>query len=76
MRRFHLVRDEDPSGISGTGIVAEGLLFSSGWVALQFLPKIKNVYSVYPYQNMTDMYEIHGHNGKTRIEFLDPEENR
>ena len=74
MRRFHLVRDADPSGISGTGLVAEGVEFSSGWVALQFLPKIKNVHSVSLYQNMTDVYEIHGHSGKTRIEFLDPEE--
>ena len=33
MRRFYLQRDEDATGISGTGKVAEGILFSTGWVA-------------------------------------------
>ena len=36
-RRFELHRDDDVSGVSGTGVVAEGVLFSSGRVALEWL---------------------------------------
>lgn len=32
-RRFHLVRDDDETGISGTGVVAEGIEFSNGMCA-------------------------------------------
>jgi hypothetical protein len=35
-KRFVLRRHEDVSGVSGTGIVAEGVLFSNGVVALQW----------------------------------------
>src|SRR5579872_1239536 len=35
-RRFVLVRHEDVSGVSGTGVVAEGVAFSNGVVALQW----------------------------------------
>src|SRR5205085_3748143 len=34
---FHLLRYEDESGVSGTGWVAEGAVFSNGWVALTWL---------------------------------------
>jgi hypothetical protein len=34
VRRFVLDRVRDETGISGTGVVAEGVLFSTGWVAL------------------------------------------
>lgn len=35
MNRFELVRDVDVTGISGTGVVAEGVEFSDGTVALR-----------------------------------------
>ena len=34
LRRFHQVRYRDASGISGIGVVAERVLWSSGAVAL------------------------------------------
>jgi hypothetical protein len=37
MRLFSLVRDEDVSGISGTGPIAEGVEFTDGSVALRWL---------------------------------------
>jgi len=37
MRRFLLVRDCDPSGVSGTGIVAEGVQFSDGTAVMHWL---------------------------------------
>ena len=68
MRRFHLVRDQDVSGISGTGVVAEGVAFSTGWVALTWLTKVS---SLCFYPAITDVEAIHGHGGATRIVWLD-----
>lgn len=73
MRRFYLQRDFDPSGVSGCGRVAEGVLFASGWVALQFDPSLKGVHCVYVYRDLADMYLLHGHGGKTRIVWIDAE---
>ncbi len=36
MKQFHLVRTEDESGVSGTGYVAEGVIFSNGWCVLRW----------------------------------------
>ena len=36
MRTFRLIRDEDPTGISGTGSVAEGVEFDDGTVAMRW----------------------------------------
>jgi len=37
MRAFAVYRDEDVSGVSGTGIVVEGVLFSTGVVVIHWL---------------------------------------
>jgi hypothetical protein len=37
MRQFHLVRTEDISGVSGTGHIAEGVVFSNGWCVLRWV---------------------------------------
>lgn len=70
MRRFNLVRDEDVTGLSGTGIVAEGVQFSQGKVVMKWLTERSSV--VY-WDNIEDAEYIHGHNGKTRIVWLDGE---
>jgi hypothetical protein len=72
MRRFHLQRDVDLTGISGTGKVAEGVVFSNGWVALTWLTRYT---SVVFYPLIDAVREIHGHDGKTRIIFEDPDAN-
>lgn len=68
MRLFQLHRDEDESGISGVGVVAEGVEFTHGMVALTWL-KPHRVVAVY--ENMKAVEEVHGHGGKTRVVFLD-----
>ena len=73
MRRFYLQRDSDPSGVSGCGRVADGVMFASGWIALHFNPKLKGVESVYGYKDLADMYLLHGHGGKTKIVWIDGE---
>lgn len=37
MRRFTMRRDADASGVSGTGVVLEGVLFSTGPVVIHWL---------------------------------------
>jgi len=66
-RAFQLVRDEDETGISGTGVVAEGAEFSNGMCALCWLTAMHSV-AVYP--NIRQLVAIHGHNGRARIVYL------
>jgi hypothetical protein len=63
-RPFLLERTEDVNGLSGTGVVAEGIEFSNRWCILNWL--------VYPYSDFwyptyQDIQEIHGHEGKTKL---------
>lgn len=69
IRRFVLRRLEDASGISGTGVVAEGAEFSSGWCALTWVAKAYQAYTWLP--NIATAVAIHGHGGKTVVEYED-----
>ena len=71
MRRFRLVRAQDVSGVSGVGVVGEGVQFSSGKVALSWC---SDVHSVTVFDGVRDVEAIHGHEGSTVIEWLDPPE--
>lgn len=72
---FDLVRTADPTGISGTGPVAEGVQFSDGTVALRWLaPYISEANrerGVRPttvlHDDVTSVLALHGHNGATTI---------
>ncbi|MEU6768551.1 hypothetical protein ABZ916_39335 [Streptomyces sp. NPDC046853] len=67
-RRFHLVRDVDETGTSGTGVVVEGLEFTDGTVALRWLTATT---STAIYASIADVETIHGHGGKTRVVWVD-----
>lgn len=64
MRTFELHRHEDETGVSGTGIVAEGVEFGDGSMVLRWLTTHS---SMGFYKNKEDMLAIHGHNGKTEM---------
>ena len=68
MRRFTLVRYADISGVSGTGVVAEGVEFSSGMVALNWAGRLS---SMAFYFSMSDLLRVHGHEGASDILWLD-----
>lgn len=68
MRRFVLVREEDVSGTSGVGPVAEGIMFSNGQVVVHWLTQLE---SVAVYSNVEVCMKIHGHDGKTKISWVD-----
>lgn len=67
-RRFQLDRREDATGVSGTGVVAEGVQFTDGSAALRWLSRYT---STAAYASMADLEAIHGHNGATRVIWLD-----
>ncbi|MGH7792228.1 MAG: hypothetical protein ACREOB_07915 [Thermodesulfobacteriota bacterium] len=64
---FQLVRDEDVTGVSGVGIVADGIEWPDGIVAMRW--KI-NPRSTVIWDSIEDAEKIHGHDGKTKIEWL------
>jgi hypothetical protein len=70
MRRFYLERAHDPSGVSGTGRVAEGIVFTHGWVALTWLTAL-GFTGVAIYPSLRCVEQVHGHNGSTQIVFID-----
>jgi hypothetical protein len=71
MRRFQLIRHIDESGVSGTGIVAEGVEFSNGWAAMTWLTQYSSI-AFYP--SMEYVQQIHGHGGKTEVHWLDDDD--
>ncbi len=64
MKTFVLNRIKDISGISGTGIVAEGVIFSNGKVFVHWL---KEPQSIVHWNSIQDLEKINGHNGNTII---------
>ncbi|KQR22708.1 hypothetical protein [Deinococcus sp. Leaf326] len=68
MRRFRLVRAEDVSGSSGTGHVAQGVVFTDGHVAMRWCV---NSCSTALYDCIEHVERIHGHAGRTCVEYLD-----
>lgn len=75
LRRFELHRDTDVSGVSGIGIVAGGVVFPDGVVALRW-------YSDWPTsvvfhdKGIESVEKVHGHDGRTRIVWLDDANNK
>jgi len=68
MKRFNLKRNQDISGVSGTGIVAEGVQFTDGTCVMRWLTKTP---STALYTSIEDIVKIHGHDGATIIEMKD-----
>jgi len=68
MRRFVLIRAEDFNGVSGTGEVAEGTVFSSGLAVIRWL---REPYAMGVYQTLDDVISVHGHEGRTQLQFID-----
>jgi hypothetical protein len=65
MRMFVLERDEDETGVSGTGVVAEGVEFTDGSAVMKWI--VGEHRSTALYTSMESIKAIHGHGGKTRI---------
>jgi hypothetical protein len=64
IKEFHLKRVEDESGVSGTGVVARGVILPSGAVVMEWQTFHS---SICYYKNIGDVDAIHGHHGKTLV---------
>lgn len=73
MRLFRLVRKEDVSGVSGVGIVAEGVCFGNGKVAMAWIGKHHTI-ELFDY--MEEVEELHGHEGRTVVEWIVRDDGR
>jgi hypothetical protein len=71
VRLFELHRDVDSSGVSGTGVVAQGVEFDSGQCCMTWLTNWNSV-AVYP--DIQTLENIHGHNGNTRVVWFERQE--
>lgn len=68
MRRFELHRDSDETGVSGTGIVAEGVQWDDGSCAMRWRTATT---STAIYASAEAVVAIHGHGGTTRLVWVD-----
>lgn len=68
MRTFILYRIQDVSGVSGTGVVAEGVEFSDGTCVCRWTTSTPTTQT---YNSIQDVEAIHGHDGATKIIFED-----
>lgn len=70
MRRFVLVRHRDPSGVSGTGVIAEGVEFSDGSAMLRWhgTQPCTSVFDI----GVGGILAVHGHAGATEVVYADP----
>lgn len=68
MKRFQLVRDVDVSGVSGTGIVAEGVVWDNNKATVHWFGARQ---SIVQWDSIEDAIAIHGHGGATRFVWID-----
>jgi hypothetical protein len=61
---FHLQRDTDVSGVSGTGVVADGVIWPDGTVSVRWRGQHP---SIVFWRSLDSVKVIHGHDGATRI---------
>lgn len=67
IRLFELHRETDASGVSGTGVVAEGACFSDGICAMRWLTATA---STAVYDTPETLNAIHGHGGFTKMKLI------
>lgn len=67
-REFELHRDVDVSGVSGTGVVADGIQFESGRAVIVWRGEHP---STVVWRSIEDAIAIHGHDGLTQIRWKD-----
>lgn len=73
IRLFYLQRDEDETGISGTGRIADGIEFSDGSCVVHWLTYTS---STNFYSSLKDVEALHGHGGKTKVVWIFEERTR
>lgn len=67
-RRFALVRRVDYTGVSGVGVVAYGVVFSDGHVALRW---VSSHPATSMWNSLDDLIAVHGHDDATTVQWID-----
>lgn len=67
-RLFYLIRDRDVVGVSGTGCVADGVVWQSGKVSMHWRGQHG---SITVYDNLDSAIAVHCHGSASRIVFPD-----
>lgn len=63
-RLFQLHRDTDVTGFSGTGVVADGVIWPDGTVSMRWRGEIRTTTEA---ACVAHIERIHGHGGATRV---------
>ena len=74
VRVFELIRHEDPTGVSGTGLVALGCLFPDGIAVTHWLTETRSTvvwHTASEEEAIAALKRIHGHGGSTEIRWVD-----
>lgn len=71
LKRFELHRDEDVTGVSGTGMVAEGVQFVEPDIVVLRWNTPWPTSVVWHERGIESVEKIHGHDGKTRLVWVD-----
>jgi hypothetical protein len=71
VRRFVLYRDVDVNGVSGVGAVVWGIQFPDGRCAYRWNTTTATTSVA---DSIADIEAIHGHDGRTRVVWLDTEQ--
>lgn len=66
MKTFHLDRVIDETGVSGTGKVAQGVMFDDGTCVLRWLTDTPGTTV---FADMRSLLAVHGHDGKTKVTY-------
>ncbi|WP_378735372.1 hypothetical protein [Nocardia brasiliensis] len=64
VRTFEFQRDADVTGVSGTGVVADGVTFDDGVTVVRWRGERRSTV-VWP--SVEDAIAVHGHDGATRL---------
>ncbi len=64
-KEFHLVRTEDVHGVSGTGVVARGVIFpKDGKAGMEWESDFDTITI---FGSIEEIEAIHGHEGRTKV---------
>lgn len=69
--RFEVHRHSDPTGLSGTGVIAEGVTFDDGRALTRWNGYTTGVRQIDLWDHLDDILLVHGHGGATEIHWVD-----
>ena len=69
IKTFYLNRLSDVNGLSGTGIVAVGVVYPNGKAHMQWI-SFKSSFEMH--ESVESLIDIHGHSGATQLVWGDP----